>query len=447
MIDSLNIEAFELVSLVSKKPKEPLKERVELTGSTKERGFNDWSDKIVGNSVGRTTNHIDKTIEIFLSDENGSLGFEGTKYSKFESLIRKFLSLDYLNEIVTFNFIETEAFNWVIDVYKNQKAESNLYDYLIASIDKKVKSKTFYFPVLNLEIEKAFKIGNVEFTYFTKEYFDKLYETSKKKDKTITKENFKQIFRKDFQGQVLAKITIKAESDKAEEIAKTYAEISVDVLKLYSDSAIVPEKKTMFDLNFRLGYQVKTNFLTEEPNNLENGLAISMQFNNRPFNFSQRHYLSANQNGLKIFSDYISKNKSDELHEIIIQSIHLFGSAISNWDLHLRCVNLITILESTLLKDNEDWKMESKVKRRLSNLLSNDNKEKEKLQLIIKSVYQVRHKMIHKAKRINIDFKELSNIQMIMINLFLRLIQFNTEFQFKDKETLIDKLEEENANA
>jgi RecB family endonuclease NucS len=91
--------------------------------------------------------------------------------------------------------------------------------------------------------------------------------------------------------------------------------------------------------------------------------------------------------------------------------------------------------------------MESKVKKRLSNILSNDNKEKEKLQLIIKNVYQVRHKMIHKAKRINIDFKELSNIQMIMINLFLRLIQFNTEFEFKDKETLIDKLEEKNANA
>ena len=442
MIDSINIEAFELVKLVSKKPKEEPKERVELTGSTRERGFNDWSDKIVGNMVGRTTNHIDKTVEIFLSDENGSLGFNETEYLKFESLIKKLLSLDYLNKIVTFNFIETEAFNWVIDVYKKQKAESNLYDYLLASIDKKVKPKTFYFPVLNLEIEEAFAVGNVEFTYFTKEYFDNLYETSKKKDKTITKENFQQIFRKDFQGQVLAKVTIKAESNKAEEIAKTYAEISVDVLKLYSDSAIVPEKKTMFDLNFRLGYQVQTNFLTEEPDGLENGLAISMQFNNRPFNFSQRHYLSANQSGLKIFSDYISIKKSDELHEIIIQSIHLFGSAISNWDLHLRCVNLITILESIFLKDDERGDMERKTKARLSKILTNQNNEKERIKTLFSNVYQVRHKMIHKAKRINIDFKELSEAQMMMVNLFLRLIHFNVELGFSDKTTLIEKLNE-----
>lgn len=445
MINSLNKEAFELVKLISHKPKEKPKERVELTGSTRERGFNDWSDKIVGDMVGRTTNHTDKTIEIFLSDENGSLGFEETEYLKFESLIQKLLSLDYLNRIVTFNFIETESFNWVIDVYKKQKAESNLYDYLIASIDKKVKSKTFYFPVLNLEIENFFIVGNVEFTFFTEEYFDNLYETLKKKDKTITKENFRQIFRKDFQGQVLAKVTIKAESDKAEEIAKTYAEISVDILKLYSDSVIVPEKKTMFDLNFRLGYQVQTNFLTQEPNSLENGLAISMQFNNRPFNFSQRHYLSANQSGLKIFSDYILKKKSDELHEIIIQSIHLFGSAISSWDLHLRCVNLITILESILLKDDERGDMERKTKARLSKILTNQHREKEHIKTLFSNIYQVRHKMIHKAKRINIDFKELSEAQMMIVNLFLRLIHFNAELGFSDKTVLIEKLNEINS--
>jgi len=49
MINSINIEAFELVKLVSRKPKEEPKESIELAGSIKERGFNDWSDKVVGN--------------------------------------------------------------------------------------------------------------------------------------------------------------------------------------------------------------------------------------------------------------------------------------------------------------------------------------------------------------------------------------------------------------
>ncbi|PJA08750.1 MAG: hypothetical protein COX70_02915 [Flavobacteriales bacterium CG_4_10_14_0_2_um_filter_32_8] len=105
---------------------------------------------------------------------------------------------------------------WVINVYKNQRAESTLYNHLLASIDRQVKPFTFYFPVLNLEIEAPFKIGNTEFTYFTKEYFDNLYESYKKKNETLTEEDFQQVFRKDFQGQVLAKVAVKAERDKAE---------------------------------------------------------------------------------------------------------------------------------------------------------------------------------------------------------------------------------------
>lgn len=439
MIEELNKEAFELINLVMSKPKEIPSERTELVGSTKERGFNDWSDKLVGAMVERATDHTGKTFEIYLVDEIGSYGFDKEQYSRFNKLIQNLHSTEYLNQKVSSKFIEAESFNWIIKVYKKQQADSNLFDYLITKADAEVKAHTFYFPILNLEIEQPFKIGNAEFTYFTKEYFDNLYKTLKAKDDTYTEENFAQIFRKDFQGQVLAKVTVTAERDKAEEIAKQDSEIAVDVLKLYSESAIVPERKTMFDLNFKLGYQVQSNFLTQKPSE---SISISIQFNNHPLNITQRLYQSAYQSGLKIFSEYISLRKKDELHEIIIQSIHLFGSAISNWDLHLRCVNLITILESIFLEAEESNNMEHKTKARLSKALTNKHQEKERIKTIFSNIYQVRHKMIHKAIRIEIDTKELSEAQMNMVNLFLRLIELNTKFGFKDKETLIQKLNE-----
>jgi hypothetical protein len=441
MIDELNKEAFELITLVVTKPKEIPQERTELVGSSKERGFNDWSDKVVGAMVERTTDHIGNTVEIFLVDEKGSYGFDKIQYTKFNKLIQNLHSTEQLNLKVSLKFIQSESFNWVVEVYKKQQADSSLYDYLLTKSYAEVKPHTFYFPILNLEIEKSFKIGNVEFTYFTKEYFDDLYLKLKAKDDSYTEETFQQLFRRDFQGQVLAKVTVTAERDKAEEIAKQDSEIAIDVLKLYSESAIVPERKTMFDLNYKLGYQVQSNFLTQKPNESES-LAISIQFNNHPLNVTERLYQSAYQSGLKIFSDYISQRKTDELHEIIIQSIHLFGSAISNWDLHLRCVNLITILESIFLKADESNDMERKTKARLAKALTNQHQEKERLKTIFSNIYQVRHKMIHKARRIEISTKELSEAQMNMVNLFLRLIELNSKFGFKDKETLIEKLNE-----
>jgi len=62
--------------------------------------------------------------------------------------------------------------------------------------------------------------------------------------------------------------------------------------------------------------------------------------------------------------------------------------------------------------------------------------------VIFSNTYQVRHKMLHKARRIEINTKELSEAQMNMGNLFLRLFDLKTKFGFKDKETLIDKLNE-----
>ncbi|MDP2058729.1 MAG: hypothetical protein Q8J97_03250, partial [Flavobacteriaceae bacterium] len=238
MIDELNKEAFELITLVVTKPKEIPQERTELVGSSKERGFNDWSDKVVGAMVERTTDHIGNTVEIFLVDEKGSYGFDKIQYTKFNKLIQNLHSTEQLNLKVSLKFIESESFNWVVEVYKKQQADSSLYDYLLTKSYAEVKPHTFYFPILNLEIEKSFKIGNVEFTYFTKEYFDDLYLKLKAKDDSYTEETFHQLFRRDFQGQVLAKVTVTAERDKAEEIAKQDSEIAIDVLKLYSESAI-----------------------------------------------------------------------------------------------------------------------------------------------------------------------------------------------------------------
>lgn len=442
MIEKLNIEAFELIDLVTYKPKEILMERPELSGSIKERGFVDWSDKIVGHGIERTTDHIGNTISIFIYEENGSYGFDESDFHKFGVLVENLYSLDNIKNKASIRFVESETLKWVINVHKSKRAESSLYDCLMSSIDLKVKPYTFYFPVLNLEIETSFKIGNVEFTFFTKEYCDVFYKSRKERDKTLTEETFNNIYRKDFQGKVLAKVTVIAERNKAEDIAKDAAEISVDVLKLFSETAIaVAEKKTMFDLNHKLSYQLHSNYLTQNQYK-EDSLAINSKYNNYPFTFTEKHYSNAKQIGLKTFSDFILKRQDCELNDIIIQSIHLFGSAISNWDLNLRCVNLVTILESIFLKDNEDWKMEIKTKQRLANLLSDQQQEKERIKTILSNIYQIRHKMIHKAKRLSIDFKELSEAQRIIVTAFIRLIQYNIEFGYTDKLTLIEKLEE-----
>ena len=442
MTEKLNIEAFQLVNLVSEKPLDKSAAKSELFGSMKEKGVSDFAGEFIGDIIEDQIDYLNETIEKFVrqKDENVSLGFFKSEYLIFKEFISKLYSIDKINNVFSKSSLEREVFKWIISTYKHKKAEASLSDFLLNIIDDKVKPHIFYFPILNLEIEVPFTIGNVEITYFQKDYLDNLYLSLKSNNKSLTSEEFDNIYRKDFQGQVLAKVTINAERKKAEEIAKRNAEIAVDVLKLYSDTAYLAEKKSMFDINYRIGYQVKTMFLSHNTNEVDN-LPISCQFNNYPFKFGEKHLELALNSGLRIFSKYISKPLNDELYNIIIQSIGLFSSSISNWDLHLRCVNLITILESVFLRDEEEHKMSNKVKSRFSQIATKNNLEREKIRTVISNIYEVRHKMIHKARRLPINTKDLSFAQVAIIQVFLNLIHYNAFLKVSNKKALIEILE------
>jgi len=438
MIDSINRNAFELVNLITCTPHIVSTQPSELKGSEKELGFDDWSDKVSGIGIGRTLDDFGNTIDMSVYDEIGLLSFSKTDFEKFKKLTCQIGEIPSVSNTASISFIESEVFKWMVDVYKTNRAERTLLEHLLSVLEKETQSITFHFPILNLAIEKPFKIGKTEFIFFTKAYFDELYDSLQEKQPDLTEEIFDKTFRNDFQGKVLAKVTVVAEGIKAEEIAKSIAEIAVDVLKLYSESAVVPSRKTLFDLSFRLGYQVQSKFLTQRPNT--EGVGINFAFRNNPFKFHDMLYQSAHQSGLNLFSDYLLKKKTTELDKIVLQSIHLFASSISNADLHLRCVNLITIIESILLKDEEESDLERRVKARLSKALSNDHSQKEQIKMVMSHIYQVRHKMIHKAKRIAINQKDLSRAQMMLTHLLLRLIHFSTDLGFTNKTILIENL-------
>ena len=158
-------------------------------------------------------------------------------------MIKRLESIKEIGELLSTEFLEDELLNWTVEVYKNKVATISFYDYLLLLIDREVRPFTFYFPVLNLEIESFFKIGNVDFIYFSKEYFDNQFENLKEKNNTISEEYYNTRYRKDFQGRILAKVTIRAEKEKAKKLAMQEAEKSVDVFKLFCETVFVSEKK------------------------------------------------------------------------------------------------------------------------------------------------------------------------------------------------------------
>ncbi len=442
--EEINKKAYDLISLVESIEIVRNNERSELVGSAKERGFVDWSNKVVGDGIERSLNPSDEPSSIFLTTSSHRIGFNEKHFPVFIELVRNIHKLQKLYKTASLEFIEKKTFEWIIKIYQSNISECDLTNYLTREIENCVADYQYYFPVINLEIDSPFKIGNVEFMYFTKEYFEILYQKLNKLPTPISEKDFEAIFIKDYQGQVLAKISVKAEAELAEAIAKNECSLAVDVLKIYGLTTVIPEKKTMFDLNFRLNYQVKSNFLSQEISTNDN-LLVNLKFNNPTFNITSQQIEFAKQNGFETFSHFITLNNQDELYRLIIQGIGLLGASLSNWDLHLRVINLITLLESLLLKDEEDNDMERKVKARLSKIISDNHKEKEELKELFTKIYKIRHKMVHKAIKLPINTTELMNAQITIINLLLKLMRYNVIDKHNCKASVIEVLNKINS--
>ena len=164
--EEINQTAFQLASLITVVKNEPIlnKEKPELVGSAKEKGFFVLPHKLVGNIIERRINHADEPTTIFISEDNKKYGFNEENYILFKSLIENILSTEYFQNKVSFEFIERNTFDWVIEIHKSKVERNSVLDYLKNLHSENINEYQFYFPVLNLEIEKSFKIGNVEFT-------------------------------------------------------------------------------------------------------------------------------------------------------------------------------------------------------------------------------------------------------------------------------------------
>jgi len=291
----------------------------------------------------------------------------------------------------------------------------------------------YYFPVLNLHIPNPFKIGNIQFTYFTKEYFDAKWEKTKENINS-SKIDFDKFYRK-YQGRVFASTRVKAEPNRAKTLAFNECSLAVDVLKMYTPTILFPSNECLVDLEERININYQSDYLCqriEKPDEL----GVTMSARNNPFILTENHLLQFFQSGLSDFSNFLSNNSVSELSSLIKQSISFYSTAISTFDLHFRIAQLITISESILLEDDRKHNLEKYCKTRFDSLLnSNDTKKSEIFTTILTNMYQIRHKIMHKAIRLSIDLKSLSVFQISLIELLLRIIYL--EKNIKKKEELI----------
>jgi hypothetical protein len=403
----------------------------ERKGSSEHIPSVDWSDKLTSDPIISTElNHDDSIAKIYKTIGSKRYGFEDSIYPNFIKFTDLLSVQPYFKNIASNRFILDETFNWIVDSFRMNRIQLELISYLQKRIEQETEIRTYHFPVLNLHIEEAFKIGNTKFQYFTKQYFE---EYIRDLDKSPTdKIEYEKFFSK-YYGRVLISSEAKAEQKKSEEIAFAEASLAMDVFRLLSPAVFVPIKIFKVDLEKRININFSSSHLSES---YKEGRNILFHFdaNNDPYYFTKEICDLSNQNGLLLFSDFIKTPKHDELYKLIINAISFYSFALSISDFHLRISQLIMIFEGLLLEEGFVSGMEKKSRARICKIMFHQQPQNYvNLNATLISMYQVRHQFTHKGNRVIIQNEKFRILQVILVEFLKKLILLNQNLKTKNE--------------
>ncbi len=385
--------------------------------------------KICSNIQPLTKKSFEYTIKpskLFSSD-NALVKIEDLDLSAFYEILNEYMNDDFIKKNFTSKYIETKLGKLIIKIIK--KDETKRFDNLEKEISdfkeeikKDIKEYTLIFPIINLKIEKEIKIGEIHFFKFSekldsikKSFFSIISKSKIPKKEIEVIQNLwteKLNYLKDF---VCAEIKLKAEQSRCLELGYELVEKSLDVLRLYVPlnvhsmksycgvlGDLAPTKSTI------LYYDQKTFSFHEE---FKGFLA--------PFEVTEAYIKIMEEKEFSVINKILN-NKRNNFENSLLTAIHWFGKSIKNVEDKDRFIYFCVALETLLIK-NKDESIVSSLRERVAFVLEKDKERRILLSKIIRDLYDLRSKIIHKGLS-QIPQKDMIQLHMITQQLILKLI-------------------------
>lgn len=366
------------------------------------------------------------------------IGFDEEAGKRFQKFVSTIHSDRDIKQIISRKFIEATSWKWIFKTKTNAKAESNFSSYILSEMENAIETHKFHFNIVYLNIQTPFKIGNVEFGYFTSEYFDKYLEAFSQYQPDS--ENPYIWMKKHYKGHVYAATTVSAEHGKGEEIALEICALSIDVLKICSNTLDFPHTPIHFDIDRRSRINPQSEVVVESPDFVK-GLHTNLSRPAYPYSLDNTQFHHIKKRRLEVFHNFILalNNNPSELEKLVVQGIKRLANALSNVNYYQRIGELFTILESLLLI-SEDTPIIDTVSKYSSKLITKDKETRKTVIKLLKDMYKVRSSWVHHAKEREFELTDLANLQKIVHALLLSLITKSKTH--KTKQELLEEIDD-----
>jgi hypothetical protein len=428
--DYLDKEIFEIISLVEVTDFLPIK-KVDYVSFNEDENIIDLSDKLMGPFI--TSEKLgSEIVSIKHCDGKHCRELKSDVFKRYEKFIDTIYKTSEIHPLVSKKFLFDLGFKYLIKSHCENRTEGNFSDYLVDNVEKEIKEYKIYFSVENLEIFKPLKIGKVEISRLENNIL--VEDNVRQNAESINK------FNKKYQRKVFASCIIRAEKDRAIELALKDCSLSIDIIKICSDTIDDPKTKISFDIDSRLSESFSAETIISNINQ-QNDVNIIAQRIPNYHQLTEDYRKRLSYRNLDFFNGFLYRlgNENTELQNLIINAIRRLAKALTTTNLNQRIVELFTVMESLLVPNSQANILES-LTRYCSKIVHSKREDRINLINLIKKMYEIRSSYVHHALDKDFEIEDLRNLQVTVQALIGKLIE--KSYNNKQKSEILKEIDD-----
>jgi hypothetical protein len=362
------------------------------------------------------------------------LGLKDEGYNSFLKLAQTIQKNREFTNIFSLGCVKNSLFDWI--TLKHQELITQEFiPFFLENCLCLIEEHEIWIPVSMVFIESKLKIGKIELTPISIQIINKWHE--KALELKINSSEAINKIKTENAACVAGVMKIKAERDRAYEIAVKETEFALRILRVFSPGAILPDKNSYCIIlaSINMGF---TRIIS-----IKGGTIAYMEEQMLPhgipeWEIDNNLVHTIKTTGLDILNQVFENKQKTDFQKTVITSLELYSKCCIARDLAEKLIYIFSALESVFLK-NSNEAIQQNVSERIAFFEGGTVEEKKEIISNFKKVYSLRSSFVHHGYEIEL-IEELENFMKRVWCIFMKLIKNINKFE--SKELFIQSIED-----
>jgi hypothetical protein len=347
------------------------------------------------------------------------IGLFGENYLDLVRVAERMQTSIHPRGLVSVKRLSDLIFDWMKHKYRGTAGYA-MTEYVLAECEKLIEELEIWIPISNLFIQSPFDFGKITFRAITKSMIDDwkasiLSKVTKPEEVESVQKGFER-HRKEIQGLATATIKVKAEPERAYELAFEEIDRTMSVLRLLSPANFHPAK-VCYSAPFGSQHEDSYTYLFIETGRIATYTSGLTDTSVRDWNLSKVDLMIWSPE-LTVLGMLLNKENLTDFQGSLLGALILYSRSSLAKQVSDKIVYILIALESIFLKNSSEL-IQDTIGLRMAYMQDVSVDKRRTIISIVKAVYQLRSSFIHHGQGIGVDDAKL--LKEFMMNALLSL--------------------------